>query len=62
MSQVVFRKISTQNVLKQRFSLNRDSNDKESTTTTATKQTIAKKKTKKGTNRIIKWKNNNDHH
>ena len=50
MSQVVFRKISKQNVLKQRFSLNGDSNDKESTTTIATKLTIANKKTKKGTN------------
>ena len=41
-SEVVFRKINEHNMLKQRLSLNGNANNKESTTTAPTKQTIKK--------------------
>ena len=39
LSQVVFRKIYEQNILKQSFTLNRNANDNKSTTTTTAKKT-----------------------
>ena len=46
LSQVVFRKINEQNILKQSFTLNRNAKDKKSATTTAKKKQL-KQKTKK---------------